>query len=214
MVEQKELPTRQRILEAARVLFNQKGLENVSLRDIAQHVEISPGNLTYHFRCRDDVVFALYLDLVDLIDGVSANRSDLVDREELTLDQIMQMLTGTFQAFVRYRFLMDDLLQVMRTYPRIQEHYLVLSQRREREMLALFEAMIERGWMLPEPTSGQFQLLTMQLTITGNFLLPSAEVFFSISAEEVPSLFARLLGQLLTPFLTESGRLGLETALS
>jgi AcrR family transcriptional regulator len=51
--------TRQRILDIARHLFNQRGLNQVGVRDVARAVGISAGNLAYHFPTKDDLVEAL-----------------------------------------------------------------------------------------------------------------------------------------------------------
>lgn len=41
--------TRRQILDTAKRLFNERGYNDVSLKDIADEVGISKGNLTYHF---------------------------------------------------------------------------------------------------------------------------------------------------------------------
>lgn len=58
--------TEQRILEAARALFSEHGLENVKMRDIAVACGISPGNLTYYFRKKEDLYAATYKESLRL----------------------------------------------------------------------------------------------------------------------------------------------------
>lgn len=48
--------TRERILEAARRLFNENGYAATSLADIAASVGIAKGNLTYHFPTKHELV--------------------------------------------------------------------------------------------------------------------------------------------------------------
>jgi AcrR family transcriptional regulator len=48
--------TRDRILEAARTLFNDEGLAQVSTNRIATELDIRPGNLHYHFKKKEDLV--------------------------------------------------------------------------------------------------------------------------------------------------------------
>lgn len=51
--------TRKEILEMSRMLFNERGFNDVSIRDIATALGISNGNLTYHFKRKEEIVEAL-----------------------------------------------------------------------------------------------------------------------------------------------------------
>jgi AcrR family transcriptional regulator len=48
-----------KILNKALELFNTFGYESVTMRDIAGALKISPGNLTYHFKKKDDLIYAI-----------------------------------------------------------------------------------------------------------------------------------------------------------
>ena len=51
--------TKEKILAAAQDEFNRRGIGSVALHKIAAKLDISPGNLTYHFRRKEDLVFEL-----------------------------------------------------------------------------------------------------------------------------------------------------------
>ena len=65
--------TRKRLCLAAISLFNEKGYDNTSLREIAEAAGTTIGNLTYHFPHKEDLIAeiqnALHLDFFHLFPG-------------------------------------------------------------------------------------------------------------------------------------------------
>jgi AcrR family transcriptional regulator len=55
------MKTKDRIIQAAVELFNAQGEQNVTTNHIAAHLSMSPGNLYYHFRNKEDIIRAIFL---------------------------------------------------------------------------------------------------------------------------------------------------------
>lgn len=55
--------TRQRIQDVALELFTEHGYEKTSLREIAEHLEVTKAALYYHFRTKEDIVISIFEDL-------------------------------------------------------------------------------------------------------------------------------------------------------
>lgn len=100
--------TRERILATSLALFNQDGEPHVTTADIADEMNISPGNLYYHFRNKNEIIAFLFDDLdaslSPLFDGPSSRNADV---EDLWL--FMHLL---FERVWEYRFFFRDLDEI------------------------------------------------------------------------------------------------------
>lgn len=88
--------TKQRILDAARELFAQKGVQKTSLQEIADQLGITKPALYYHFASREDLVRAI---LQPLIDG----GEDFIVRHEARPEEARALLEGYFDFHYEHR---------------------------------------------------------------------------------------------------------------
>lgn len=101
--------TRERILETSLAMFNIAGEPNVTTNHIADELGISPGNLYYHFRNKDDIVaqlFARYEQRMD--EALTAPQQRLPDLEDVWLQ-----LHLVFECMWDFRFLYRDLVDIL-----------------------------------------------------------------------------------------------------
>jgi AcrR family transcriptional regulator len=98
--------TRARILEVALELFTAQGLQQTSLRQIADRLGLTKPALYYHFASRDDLVSSLMGPLVDDVDA-------LLDRAERDGADARALLAGYFDLTYRHRGVMMMMLRDM-----------------------------------------------------------------------------------------------------
>jgi AcrR family transcriptional regulator len=100
--------TRERILETSLALFNRHGAPQITTADIADEMEISPGNLYYHFGNKDEIVFELYAGHEAEVLPLYADRGG----RALDVDDLWLWLHLLFESMWKYRFLYRDLDQL------------------------------------------------------------------------------------------------------
>jgi AcrR family transcriptional regulator len=61
--EEAQTSTRERILDVALDLFNEKGFDRTSLREIADQLGVTKAALYYHFASKDDILMSLHMRL-------------------------------------------------------------------------------------------------------------------------------------------------------
>lgn len=99
-----ELSTRQKILVTSLLLFNENGEQHTTTNEIADELDISPGNLHYHFRRKSDLVAALVAEFEhDTRDLLAPPADGVPNIEDLWF--FMHMLLEVTTA---YRFLFRD----------------------------------------------------------------------------------------------------------
>jgi len=97
--------TRERILDVALRLFNAFGEPNVNTTQIAEEMHISPGNLYYHFRNKDDIVLSVFEAFEREIDRVL----EAPVGQRANIEDAWLFLHVLFELIWKYRFFYRDL---------------------------------------------------------------------------------------------------------
>lgn len=193
--------TSKKILDAARFLFNSRGIEGTGLRQIAEHSKISPGNLTYHFSNKQLLVEALYFELVEQMDRLVESYA----QAQGLLPRLYQATKTSMELFFDYRFLLRDMHVIFRESSLIRQHYIALQAQRKTQFSAIFEAMIEEGFLRPAYFEGEYANLYERMQILGDGWILASDLFEESHAEPV-EYYHQLLFETLFPYFTEKGR--------
>lgn len=156
----KKNKTRDRILDASLMLFNSIGEPNVTTLLISDELEISPGNLYYHFKSKGDIVTELY----ERFEGEMAELLAVPDDAVISLDQYGFFAHVLFETVARYRFLYQDLVNVLSRYPQLQPGFQRLLSRKRRAFQRVCLSFLAQGTMAI--AEEELDSLCEQLTLT------------------------------------------------
>jgi AcrR family transcriptional regulator len=139
--------TRERILATGLALFNARGESNVTTGNIADELNISPGNLYYHFRNKDQVVerlFERFQERISLAPPAPTAGPEAI--EDLWL-----YLHLMFEAIWDYRFLYRNLDDIVGRNRRLRDRFNRIVDAKTEAVAALCEQLAKAGLMRANP---------------------------------------------------------------
>lgn len=189
-----ENSTKQEILKTAKDLFNQRGFNAVSLRDISGVMGISKGNLTYHFKKKEDIIEAI-------LDEMSG---------QYRPPQVPQSLGEMNALFMHLQTLVKDNAfyfwhhaQLAQVSPKIREQQSKVYQTNTKLFRQAFAVFNKDGVLLDEHFLGQYEQTIDSLLLACIYWIPFGELKQKVGQ---PATFQRQAWGLLYPLLTEKGK--------
>lgn len=193
------MSTKNKILDNALYLFNNKGVAATSIRDIANRMGISDGNLRYHFRTRDELIEALFDRLADKIGLELAQGA----QQELNIRLMYDVLEHLMKNFYDYRFLMKDLNAIIQTHPKTKNKFYRITEERLMLVNGMIAQYVDKGFMKPEPYQGHYTRLVENILIVSHFWINGSELFYRGKKSGVILHYTNTIFSLMHPYLTE-----------
>jgi len=135
------MKTRDKIIQASIELFNDQGERNVTTNHIAAHLSISPGNLYYHFRNKEDIILSIYEEYAR---NIVLDTFPQVTPDVKPLDAIILYMDAVFQAMMKFRFFYSNLPVLLAKNPSLHDKYVevqhIITDRVSDMMISLKEA--------------------------------------------------------------------------
>lgn len=135
--------TRERILEASLRLFNDFGEPNVTTTVIADDLNISPGNLYYHFHNKDEIVEAIFASFESEIDEILT----VPTNRHADVDDIWLFLHLLFEHIWKYRFFYRDLNDLLTRNRTLEIHFKRILEQKVTTATLLCQGLVSAGAM-------------------------------------------------------------------
>ncbi|MEL7557566.1 TetR/AcrR family transcriptional regulator [Stutzerimonas chloritidismutans] len=139
--------TRERILQASLELFNAQGERSVTTNHIAAHLEISPGNLYYHFRNKQVIIAELFDRYERNVDGFL----QLPEGRALTIEDKTEYLEALLSAMWDYRFVHRDLEHLLSGDNMLAERYRLFARRHLLSAQRIYQGFVDAGILRMTP---------------------------------------------------------------
>jgi AcrR family transcriptional regulator len=153
--------TAERIAEVTLELFNRFGEPNVSTTMISAELNISPGNLYYHYPSKDALVNQLYDRYESALLGLLDAAPDVQDVEDTWF-----FLHSLFEQVWNHRFLYRDLNNLLSGNRHLETHFHAALERKTHAFRSLLESLATSGLMRIDPDSIETLSASMSVMVT------------------------------------------------
>lgn len=189
--------TKNRIMEAATRLFNEMGVANVRLQQIADDTGISVGNLAYHFKNKEAIVVSVYDTLFDEFSGILSQYL-----QNKNLSDFDRQLEQYHTFFSRYQFYLIDLFEVERSYPATMKRWRDFVSKMMLQIRKRLDYFVQHKLMMPEPEKGVYDILANNIWMAIIFWIPQQVLKGQGFNTE---LFKEAVWMQINPYFTQKG---------
>ena len=194
--------TKERILKGSLALFNEEGEARQTAVDIANALEMSPGNLYYHFKGKGAIIAALYDEfeagMRALLRGARGRITSIEDNW-LYLYVLLEDIHG-------FRFFYRNLGEILARYPALAVRFRALLAEQRQTISALLGDLEKAGVLHLMPRMKP--VLVQQILMTLTFWLSMDAV--TGAGEEEASLIHKAVFSIMTLVIPHMGGAGLE----
>lgn len=184
---------RQEILETAKKLFNERGFNIVSTRDISEALGISKGNLTYHFKKKEDIMEAILLETTYSPPPNAPTTLAEMDAFFLDMQQVVQE-----NAFYFWHH-----AQLAQLSPKIREKQHSIYHSNVEKLMQALQTLNADGIVREEITTNEYSRLIDTLLLSIIYWMPFCELK-QVKISDVS--FRQQAWSILYPLLTHNGR--------
>ena len=190
--------TSERILFATLELMNREG-PGVSIKEISDHLKISPGNLTYHFKHKEELIHTLFDKLFEEMDNLNTLSGSY------GLQEIHDLFLEFYEFQERYKFFFLHIIDFVRDYPAISEEYQHVISIRTEDTKAMMYYLKGKGTVKNESVPGAFENLVHNIWMVNTFWLAQQRLFTGYDNVRYKSKTIELIWSLVVPYLTDEG---------
>lgn len=192
----KRVTNRDKILIESVGIFNRMGAGSTSTNHICSAIKISPGNLYFHFKNKEEIVFALFDQMCE--ETYSLWKTALAQDEVLPP---LEFIEQSMEIFWRYRFFHREMYHLRRQDLALSRRWHKHLEKTRRFMRTAFAKWVRAGHVKTVGDAFTFRMIN-------DIVLVTASSFFQFyespdrPATTMPlQLAKRYIGRFLEPYL-------------
>lgn len=193
------MKTRDRILHTSLELFNECGEPNVTTLQIADEMDISPGNLYYHFKNKTEILNELFgwyeKEIGELLS---------VPETSLSVEDQWLFLHLIFEIIARYRFLYQDLVNVLSRHEKLASRFKKIVSKKDKASKQICKSLAEQGIL--NATQEEIEALCKSIVMTATYWISFSTVVDGEQSDDTLNQGVYQVMTLVFPYMREEER--------
>ena len=191
--------TKEKIIATAITIFNKKGYSAVNLKELAQVLGISRGNLTYHFKNKEDLLTTIVKEMWE----------KMAKEKEKTLQvpsfENMHNQTQLYHKFQKeYAFIFLD--PHVQNHPMVKDQFKAMIEKTITDFHTMIAMGIQIGTVKEETIPGTYQSLALSVWMVSFYWLSQQTTLDKVN--DNADYGESIIWGLILPHLTEKGIAG------
>lgn len=186
---------RERILVESVQLFNLHGVVPITTNHIADHLKISPGNLYFHFRNKEEIIRELFQRMCSRIYEIWGKPARLTQPP-----QPVDLLEQTMTVFWEFRFFHREMYHLRRKDPGLSKGWKSHLVKTYRLLKIYYSLWIDRGMMKPVQDPVELRLLSDVVLVVANAFLNFYESPDHPASTKALNQGVQMVSRLLIPY--------------
>lgn len=191
--------TKEKITDAAIRLFNSRGINSITIRDIGNEIGISSGNLAYHFKNKEVLLQHFYNNMYDEVDINTE-----FDGED-GFSKFQKMMVGITDFMTKYRFFYTDIIDIFRLCPTIKKSYASNYKQRKQIYQNIFHHFEEIGLLKTQNDDPIFDNLSHKIWFSLTFWQSQKKILPKGIKEVEAHYVLKQIWHFIVPYMTDVG---------
>jgi AcrR family transcriptional regulator len=162
----KKPTNRERILATSTDLFNQSGVVAVTTNHISAHLNISPGNLYFHFRNKEEIIRELFERMCSETYAVW-----MPEKKINAFESPLELIERSYEVFWNYRFFHREMYHLRRKDPILANRWKSHLNKSVRLLNATYSRWVKSGVMQKVDDPSELKMISDVVLITSSSFL-------------------------------------------
>ena len=181
-------------------LFNAHAASEVTTNDIARELKMSPGNLYFHYKSKEQIIRELFKRLAQETALIWKPQTKLAKKNEQI--QLIDFIDRNLELYWKYRFFHRELYTLRKKDPELSKLWRAHLKKLGRIMIILYKHWVRAGYMRPIQSKNEMEFIGELLFVSSNSFMQFFETVDRAPNQRTVEKAKRHIMRMLTPYLS------------